>query len=59
MSTESTCATDDCPTVGVDGKPLERYRRVTTSEAEMLVYDREVDAAWIQSDLYVRLDTCV
>jgi hypothetical protein len=59
MSTETRCPDGDCPTVGVDASPLERFAAVETDDGEMLVYDTDGEDAWIQSDLYYPRDACV
>ncbi|WP_254841359.1 hypothetical protein [Natronomonas marina] len=59
MTTKSLCPDGDCPTVGVDATPLERFRDVDTGDGEWLIYDRDCEGAWIQSDLYVTREASV
>lgn len=47
------CADGDCPTVGVDAVSLERFVDIETEDGQLLVYDRDNEDAWIQSDLRV------
>lgn len=39
--------------------PCSRYRDVTTHEGELIVYDVDVEDAWIQADRYDSLDARV
>lgn len=41
---------ENCTTVGVDAVPLGAFAAVETDDGEMIVYDRENEDAWIQSD---------
>ena len=59
MSIEAHYPPDDCPTVGIDANPLERFADVSTDDGELLVYDRENEDAWIQSNLYYAREACV
>ena len=49
----------ECPSVGVDAVGLQRYEDVTTYEGDLLVYDVESEDAWIQSDCYYSLESCI
>lgn len=40
-------------TIGVDAAPLERYLAVRTDGAQLIVYDEQIDDAWIQSDDWI------
>lgn len=55
---KSTCP-DDCSTVGVDAQPLERYEDIESEDGDLIVYDAEVQDAWIQSDMFYPVSTCV
>lgn len=39
-------------TVGIDAIPPDAFDATDTYEGEMIVYDRENEDGWIQSDLY-------
>lgn len=54
----ATCP-DDCSTVGVDAQPLERYEDVEAEDGALIVYDKEDQEAWIQSDVFYPRDGCV
>lgn len=54
----ATCL-DDCSTVGVDAQPLERYEDVEAEDGALIVYDKENQEAWIQSDVFYPRDGCV
>jgi hypothetical protein len=56
--TQGTCPAH-CPTVGVDAQPLARYASVEADGGEMIVYDKEDEDAWIQSDVYAASEECV
>lgn len=53
----TTCP-DDCSTLGVDARPLVRYRDVEAENGGWIVYDDDVEDAWIQSDVYYPRATC-
>lgn len=38
--------------VGIDAVPPDAFAAMDTYEGEMIVYDRENEDGWIQSDLY-------
>lgn len=59
MEAEKACSSGDCPTVGVDAVGLERFAAVDLDGADLLLYDRDGEDAWIQSDLYYSRETCV
>ncbi len=59
MATKARCPEGDCPTLGVDANPLGRYVDVDTGDGEWLIYDRDGEDAWIQSDLYYPREACV
>ena len=54
----ATCP-DDCTTVGVDARPLERYEDVVAEDGDLIVYDNEDQEAWIQSDVFYPRASCV
>lgn len=43
-------------TVGPDAPDLERYVAITLEDRELIVFDGEVEDAWVQSDVAVTLD---
>jgi hypothetical protein len=50
---------DDGPeytTVGVGAPDMERFDAITIDGGDVLVYDRDNEAAWIQTDTAVDLD---
>jgi hypothetical protein len=53
MTATTRCVDRACPTVGVDAVVLDRFADVGTDDGQRLVYDRENETAWIQSDLHV------
>lgn len=53
MTTLHTCPGEHCSSVGVDAVPLETFAAITTVDGETILYDREHETGWIQSDLYV------
>lgn len=55
MTTDTRRSTDEPPTVGVDAESLERYGTMSADEGDLIIYDREGDGAWIQSDRYAAL----
>jgi hypothetical protein len=59
MQTETTCSAGECPTVGVDAVSLDRFAAVDTGGTDLLIYDRNGENAWIQSDLYYSRETCI
>jgi len=59
MATKARCPDGDCPTVGVEATPLERYGDVATEDGQWLIYDLDHERAWIQSDLYLSRESCV
>jgi hypothetical protein len=59
MNLIPTCPGEHCSTVGVDAAPLEQYVSIDTGDGESILYDREEDDAWIQSDVYFPRETLV
>jgi len=57
MSATPSSPTDHNPTVGVDAQDYDRYADLTTADGEVIVYDLDVETAWIQSDVAVDLKT--
>lgn len=56
MSVDSTDRTDRLPSMGVDAVALDRYSGIETDDGEFVVYDEEVEDAWIQSDTWTAVD---
>lgn len=52
MAVSNQSLGDNSGSVGIDAMPLEGFAAVDTFEGEMIVYDRENEDMWIQSDLY-------
>jgi hypothetical protein len=52
MATQATCPGDDCWTVGVGAVCFEPFATIETTDGERILYDREQETAWIQSDVY-------
>jgi hypothetical protein len=44
------------PTSGPETRTDDRYESVETETGEVMVYDREIDQAWIQSTHAVTID---
>ena len=59
MSITNVCPSEDCHTLGVDANDLDRYADIATGSGDLLVYDREEEDAWIQSDTFVPRDDFV
>lgn len=57
MSTEQNNSDGRFPTTGPDPREYERYQHTRTDENDNLIYDLEVEDAWIESSLGVSLDT--
>ena len=49
--------TDHHRSVGIEATPLERYSAVELDGGELIVYNQEINDAWIQSDLWVEAQT--
>lgn len=47
------------PSLGIDAVPLERFADIEAENGERLLYDRDEEIAWVQSDLYVRRSAMV
>lgn len=47
----------DYQTVGADATDLERYDEVRLENEKVLIYDREDESAWIQSNAAVDLES--
>lgn len=56
MSTRSDDGAD-YTTVGVDAPQMERFDAITLEDGDLLVYDRDNEDAWIQTDTAVDLET--
>lgn len=56
MATDAACAAGNCPTIGVDAEDLERFTALTTDDGDVVIYDEEVEDAWIQSDVHLALE---
>lgn len=48
---------DRFPTAGVEAQAFERLDGIRTDDGELIVYDRDREAAWIQSDHSRSLET--
>lgn len=59
METETDCPSGECPTVGVDAIPLDDFVAIDNGGTEVLIYDRNAEDAWIQSDVYFTCETCI
>lgn len=59
MNSIPTCPGEHCSTVGVEAVPLEQYVSIDTTDGERILYDREVENAWIQSDVYFPCESLV
>lgn len=59
MSTTDTQSEDLPATLGIDATPLESFAAVDTADGQLIVYDRDDEAGWIQSDLYVSRDAMI
>lgn len=59
MATKSRCPSADCPSLGIDANPLNRYTDVNTGEGEWLIYDEDAESAWIQSNVYYARANCI
>lgn len=57
MATDAACPAGDCPTIGVDAAALERFTATTTDDGDLLIYDEDVEDAWIQSDVHQPLES--
>jgi len=55
MSVDTTDGDEEYGTVGVEAVVLERYAAVELENREVIVYDREDEEAWIQSESAVGL----
>lgn len=53
MATNADRRTGDCPTVGVDATSIDRFTATTTDDGDLLLFDEELEDAWIQSDVYL------
>jgi len=43
-------------TVGMDATELERYADVTLENGEVIIYDQDNEAAWVQSESAIGLE---
>lgn len=50
MTLDNHDGPDRPPSVGVDAVALDRYSGVETDDGQYIVYDEEIEEAWIQSD---------
>lgn len=44
---------DQQPSIGVDAVSLERYSAVQTDDLQVIVYDEQLEDAWIQSSDWI------
>lgn len=56
MSATPSNPTDRDPTVGIDAQDYDRYASLTTVTDHVIVYDLDVETAWIQSDVGADLE---
>ncbi|MFT4889688.1 MAG: hypothetical protein ACI9YT_000599 [Halobacteriales archaeon] len=56
MSATSSNPADGNPTVGIDAREYDRYADLTTASGDVILYDRDVETAWIQSDVAIDLE---
>lgn len=52
MSADSTLP-DQQSSIGVDAVSLDRYSAVQTDDSQLIVYDEQIEDAWIQSDDWI------
>lgn len=57
METDAACTAANCPTVGVDAVALDRHRTITTDDGDLIIYDDTQEEAWLQSDVYLILES--
>lgn len=57
LNTDTSGRDGDCPTVGADARELARFAAVETDAGDLLIYDEDEEAAWLQSDVYYSLAT--
>lgn len=57
MSATPSNPADGNPTVGIDAREYDRYADLTTANGEVILYDIDVETAWIQSDLAFDLES--
>lgn len=55
MTTEARTSDDAEPTMGPDALDYERYGAVETGDDELIVYDVDDSAGWVQSSAFVDL----
>lgn len=53
MSPPTTKIGARLPSIGVDAVALDRYSGIHTGDGGLIVYDEEVEVAWIQSNEWV------
>jgi hypothetical protein len=52
----STDERGEFETIGVEAADMSRYADVQVEDGEVIVYDRDVESAWIQSDSALGLE---
>jgi len=57
MSTSTSHSDDRLPTAGPASGCYERYRCEDTTDGETLIYDIEIEDAWVQSSATMDLET--
>lgn len=55
MTTDARTPDDAEPTMGPDALDYERYGAVETGDDELIVYDVDDSAGWVQSSAFVDL----
>lgn len=53
MTTAETRGDGPRPTLGIDAVSLRQFADVETEAGDLLIYDRDDEDAWVQSDLRV------
>ena len=56
MTTNTNETDDRLPTSGPDTETYDRYKSVATDDGDLMIYDEEIGAAWLQSSTPVTLD---
>lgn len=56
MSAQPAKDDDQFVTIGVDAQDMHRYAELTLENGEVLIYDRENENAWFQSESAIQLE---
>jgi hypothetical protein len=57
MSATPTDPSDTNPTVGIDAQEYDRYAALSTADEDVIIYDLDIETAWLQSDVVVDLES--